>query len=310
MTSKDNVHVLVLGDSGFVGKAVCAELLRRDIPYVGASRSTGLDLRLEGGLSSLIHTSGATTVINCAAHVGGIEYGRSNQEAIFLDNSKITLNVLQECSTAKVRLINPISNCAYPGAATIFRQNEFWDGAVHNSVYAYAQSRRYLVAGSSVYQKDSGLDVINIILPNIYGPGDHLDPVRAHALGGIVYRMIQVTKNGEKEFTVWGTGRPIREWMYISDAANALVNAVHSKSCHEILNLGIGKGISIANLVHIVAKHLDFRGQISFDEDKPDGAPEKIMEIGVGPEHLNWSPQISFEDGVKSTINWFLEQLT
>jgi GDP-L-fucose synthase len=310
MTSRDKMKVLVLGDSGFVGNAVTAELRQRNIPHVGASRNTGFDLRKAGELSALIRTSGATAIINCAAHVGGIEYGLRNPEAIFSDNSRMTLNVLEECSIANVRLINPISNCAYPGDATIFRQNEFWDGAVHDSVYSYAQTRRFLVAGSSVYQQSCGLDVINIIFPNIYGPGDHLDPVRAHALGGIISRMIQVMKNGEKEFTVWGTGKPIREWMYISDAANALVNAVFSNSSHEALNLGIGKGISIANLVDTVAKYLDFHGHISFDESKPDGALKKIMEVDSGPVHLNWSPQVSFEDGVKLTTKWFLEQLT
>lgn len=309
MTSIADVRVLVLGDNGFLGKAVRAELLRRNIPSLGASRSTGLDLRLEGELTSFIDTSGATTIINCAAHVGGIEYGLRNQETMFSDNSKMTLNVLRESSIANVRLINPISNCAYPGSATILRQNEFWDGEVHDSVYSYGQTRRFLVAGSSIYQKSSGLDVINIVFPNIYGPGDHLDPVRAHALGGIISRMVKVIKNGEQEFSVWGTGRPIREWMYISDAANALVNAVDSNSSQKILNLGIGKGISISNLVNIVARNLDFQGQITFDEDKPDGALEKIMEIESGPEHLNWSPQIDFEEGVKLTTKWFLEQI-
>ena len=310
MTSKNNVRVLVLGDNGFLGKAVCAELLKRDISYLGASRSTGLDLRISGGLDALIRTSGATTVINCAAHVGGIEYGLRNQESIFSDNSRMTINVLEECSLTAVRLINPISNCAYPGEATIFRESEFWNGAVHDSVYSYAQTRRFLVAGSSIYQKNSGLDVLNIVFPNIYGPGDHLDPVKAHALGGIIARMIQNVKSGETEFKVWGTGRPIREWMYISDAATALVSAVYSDSSNEILNLGIGKGISIADLVDVVAKYIDFHGQITFDESKPDGAPEKIMEVTSGPEHLSWSPQVSFEDGVKLTTKWFLEQLT
>jgi GDP-L-fucose synthase len=310
MISKDNLVVLVLGNNGFVGKAVSAELLRRNIRHLGASKSAGLDLRLAGELTALIRTSGATTVINCAAHVGGIEYGLKNQEAIFSDNSRMTLNILEECSLTKVRLINPISNCAYPGEATIFREDEFWDGPVHDSVYSYAQTRRFLVAGSSVYQKNSSLDVINIVFPNIYGPGDHLDPVRAHALGGIISRMIKDIKNGEKEFMVWGTGTPIREWMYISDAANALVNAVYSNSSHEILNLGVGKGISIADLVAVVASHLGFDGQISFDGSKPDGASEKKMEVMFGPEHLNWSPQVNFEDGVKLTTKWFLEQLT
>jgi GDP-L-fucose synthase len=309
MTSRDEMKVLVLGNSGFVGKAVSAELCRRNIPNVGASRNTGLDLRLAGELSALIRTSGATTIINCAAHVGGITYGLRNQEKIFLDNSRMSLNVLEECATASVRLINPISNCAYPGEATIFRQNEFWDGAVHESVYSYAQTRRFLVAGSSIYQKSCGLDVINIVFPNIYGPGDHLDPVRAHALGGIIYRMIQDLKNGEREFTVWGTGKPIREWMYISDAANALVNAVSCKPSHEILNIGIGKGISISDLVNVVARQLDFRGRILFDGGRPDGAPEKVMEVASGPAHLNWRPQTDFEDGVKLTTKWFLEQL-
>lgn len=310
MTLKNNIKVLVLGHNGFVGNAVINELSQRDIPHLGASKSTGLDLRFAGGLSSLIRDSGATAVINCAAHVGGIEYGLKNQEAIFSDNSRMTLNILEECSSTKVRLINPISNCAYPGEATIFRENEFWDGPVHDSVYSYAHTRRFLVAGSSIYQKNSGLDVMNIVFPNIYGPGDHLDPVRAHALGGIISRMIEDIRNEEKVFRVWGTGKPIREWMYISDAANALVNAVHSNSSLEILNLGIGKGISIAKLVTVVANHLGFDGQISFDESKPDGASEKIMEVMFGPEHLNWSPQVNFEDGVKLTTKWFLEQLT
>ena len=309
MILKNNLKVLVLGDTGFVGKAVCHELHQKNIPFLGASRDKGFDLRTPGVLSTLIQSSGATTVINCAAHVGGIEYGLKYQESIFSDNSKMTLNVLGECSLNQVRLINPISNCAYPGAATVFRESEFWHGSVHDSVYSYAQTRRFLVAGSYIYQRNSGLDVMNIVFPNIYGPGDHLDPVRAHALGGIIFRMIQGMKNDEQEFIVWGTGRPIREWMYISDAARALVNAIYSAPYREILNLGVGKGIAISELVKMVANYVDFRGKIFFDESKPDGAPEKIMEVTSGPGHLEWSPEVSFEEGVELTTKWFLKEL-
>jgi len=308
MISHKSNPVLVLGHTGFLGKAVVKELESRNIDYQGVSRSSGIDLRIPKQLINFVGDMKFSTIVNCAAHVGGINYGLKNQKAIFEDNLKMNLSLMDAWIYCKSRLINPISNCAYPSQLNRFSEDQFWDGPVHDSVYAYGHTRRTLVASSKIYSQEYNLEVSNVIFPNIYGPGESENPEKAHALGGLISRMIVAIKNDDKNFVVWGSGTPIREWLFIDDAAHILVEASQSKKVFPLRNFGVGKGVSIAELTRLIAKELKYEGNILFDATKPDGATEKVMVVNQNLPSLATKELESFTTGLRKTISWYLQK--
>ena len=300
-----NDKVLLLGDNGFIGSAVAKLLDSSGIEYKGVSRSSGYDLKDPRTLDEVISKNQFTAIINCAAHVGGIGYGQKYSKLILEDNTLMNLNIVTAAARFRLKLVNPISNCAYPGHLSEYRESHFWDGQVHESVFAYATTRRFLVDMSTLYSKLENFSVINIAIPNTFGPGDHLDPLRAHALGGMIYRALLSKKANQKNFTVWGSGKPIREWIFVDDVATALVNSLSVETSHSLINIGSGKGVSIKDLASRILEAIDFQGKLLFDLEKPDGANKKIMVIDKGPTILNWEPETNFEDGLMKTISWY-----
>lgn len=308
-SSFNSTSVLVLGHTGFLGSHVLRKLQDRKVHSNGVSRSSGFDLRDSNSLDDLLESGEFKVLINCAAVVGGIEFGRQNPVSIFRDNVKITLNVLEAASRHGLKVISPISNCAYPRELRVFREDEFWDGPLDESVLVYGAVRKLGWVGSWAYSQESRIDSVNLVFPNLYGPGDHLDPVRAHALGALVNRILRAKFENKPTIKIWGTGSPIREWMYVEDAAEAIISAITKPLPVEILNIGTGQGISIRNLAHLIAKKVGYKGVIDFDSSKMDGAPQKIMDGSRGNSLLDWTPKMNLELGIERTIDWYRDAL-
>jgi GDP-L-fucose synthase len=307
--SSDLGSVLVLGHTGFLGNVVYKKLQSLGIDCHGASLSTGIDIRIPNVLDSLLERKRIKVVINCAATVGGIDFGRQHPIKLFRDNLQMTLSVLDSVSKHDVKLINPISNCVYPKKLQVFEEEYIWDGPLDESVLVYGSVRKVGWIGAWAYAKELQLNSVNLVFPNMYGPGDHLDPVRAHALGAIIGRILRAQLAEDPSVTIWGSGEPVREWMYVEDAANAIVSAIDTALPLDFLNLGEGKGISIRDLTFKIAKLIGFKGEIIFDLSKPDGAPHKTMSAKKGPRLLDWVAQTELDDGIRKTIDWYRRQL-
>jgi GDP-L-fucose synthase len=215
------------------------------------------------------------------------------------------INIFKFSAEMGTYLINPISNCAYPGKLNEFKEESFWEGPVDKSVQVYGEIRRLTLIASAAYRSETALKVLNICFPNLYGPGDHKDPKRAHALGALTNKFVNAVANNSEEVSVWGTGSPIREWLFIDDAVNAISRSIALELEYDLLNIGCGKGISISDLVIILAKRTGFEGKIVFDKSKPDGDPLKIMNSDISKEILGWSPTTSLQDGIDKTIAWY-----
>jgi GDP-L-fucose synthase len=246
-----------------------------------------------------------THVIHCASYSGGIAFNAEHQADIWLRNTHMAANLFEACRKHGVqRLVLPISNCAYPGASSVFREREFWEGDVHPSVRSYGATRRALVVGADAYRAQYGLDSLCLVLSNMYGPGDHTDPVRAHALGGLVVRMLQAKRAGEPTFTVWGSGRPVREWLYVGDGAEALVRGLTAPSHAGVCNVGWGEGVSMAGLAGLIRDAIGYKGELVYDTTKPDGAPHKAVDGTGGRSLLGWGPQVTLAEGLARTVAW------
>jgi GDP-L-fucose synthase len=302
-------NYLVLGHTGFLGNAIFKRLQDLDIPVLGISRQNGHDLRNIDDLNRILDENSVEIVINCAAHVGGISYGLNNQPAIFRDNLLMSTSLLESLKFRNIKLVNPISNCAYPTKLSVYKEEEFWDGPIDESVLSYGLTRRALVVGSIAYTKSNMLNATNVALPNLYGPGDHLDPVRAHALGGLIFRTIHAKHRSEAFLSIWGTGRPVREWLYIDDAVEAILKFSSREESFELVNFGSGIGVSIADLASLIIEEVGFGGQLSFDESKPDGAMIKTMDAKKGCSIISYHPQIDLKEGLSRTVSWYQSEL-
>ena len=245
-------------------------------------------------------------VINCAAFVGGISYGYKFPAKMLYENSKMALNLYQVSNENKVTiLVNPISNCAYPGHLDTYKEDNFYDGPPHDSVYNYGMSKRTCVDLGSSFFKEYNFSSANIILSNMYGPEDHFDVERSHALGALVKKISDAKMNNENIVEIWGTGKPIREWLYVQDGANALVKSLNLKGGHHFFNVGVKKGISIIDLANIIKNQVGWEGEFSFNLEKPDGVLEKKVDGTKGSKLLKWEPEFELEYGIEKTINWY-----
>ncbi len=307
------MKVLVTGASGFLGHRVCKLLELRGVNCIAAPRGPSRmgDLRNPEHVHDVFMAYHPTHVIHCASYGGGIQVNYDNPVAIFRDNLAMTMNVLDMAArTAVQRVVLPIANCAYPAKANVFRETEFWDGPMHESVMVTGFTRKAAVVGAWAYKRQHGLDTICLVLPNCYGIGDHLDPVRSHALGALVVKTLEAKAKGQEYITVWGTGTPVREWMYCDDAAEAMIRSLTCEPHEGIVNVGVERGISVRELAEMIAREVGFAGQLRFDASKPDGAAHKTIDGTAGAKLLGWKPQVGLAEGIRRTVAWCRGKVT
>lgn len=302
--------IFVPGGNGFLGKRVVKKLEERNIDYVSLSLRDGYDFRNFEQTKDLFEKERFDAVINCAAFVGGIQFGYEKPGEIFYNNILMSTYLMEASRlTGVTRFINPISNCSYPAHLTKnFKEEEWWDGPLHESVLVYGFVRKASWVQSWAYYKQYGSVTINLILPNMYGPGDHFDEKRSHALGALIMKFVEAKRKNLPSVTVWGTGKPIREWLYVDDGAEILIKSLEIQQTIEPINVGVGKGISILELANLIKEVVGYKGEIVLDESMPDGAPYKTMNNERLKEIFNWEPPTSLREGIEKTVEWYINK--
>lgn len=304
--------IVITGGAGFVGSNLTQKVRSLGYSVEILSRTKGTDLLNLDQTTSFLKKANPDIVIHCAADVGGIAYGDKHPVQIFENNMLMGMNLVKAMSTVGInRLINIMPNCTYPGHFTIYKEEEWWNGAIHPSVMAYGLPRKALWGLCEAYKKENGFKSVHLIFPNMYGPGDHMDPVRSHALGGLIQKICLAKKNNQKTVEIWGSGKPIREWMYVEDAAEAIARVFKSfESINEIIvNVGIGKGISIVESARLIAATAGWSGDFIFNTAYPDGAAEKRLDPSLFTRLFNWEPPTPFKEGIRKTIDWYTSRL-
>lgn len=300
--------ILVTGATGFLGNRVVNRLKKQNITPIITSKSLGLDLRNIDETITFFKENKPDIVLNCASFVGGIQYGYKYPVDLFENNLLMNVSLLKAVRESGVkRLVNPISNCVYPAKSNLFKEEEIWDGPMHESVLVYGFVRKALWVGSWANAKQYGVDIVNIVLSNMYGPGDHFEEERSHALGALIMKFVEAKKNDTPFVNVWGSGKPVREWMHVDDGAEAMIRAMKIESTSDFVNVGIGQGISVIDMCQIIKEITDYKGEIKLDPSKPDGAPYKTVEGSKGEALMGWRPNKDFRKGIEETVAWYRE---
>lgn len=301
-------RILLTGGSGFLGRHIIEQAKAKGYNIL-APRSSEMNLETMEGvdsyLSSVIKREGPIDVmVHSAAHYGGIGIIQSEPAAVFNRNAQMGLNAFEICRRFDIKKIIPIgSACSYPGYLQgDLKEENFWDGKLHESVEAYGFSKKILLVGQKAYFKQYGLQSNHLVLTNLYGPHDVFTEYRSHVLAALVKKFT----DAKDKVTLWGDGSPIREFIYVGDAAEAIVRSVELAHDPEPINIGTGVGTSIKELALLIAKYSNFKGEIEWDTSKPNGAVRKVLDIRRMKEKLSWEPRYGLEDGIKKTFEWYL----
>ena len=302
------MKILLVGSGGFLGNHV-KTILNNEYDTFEITGKKQIDITKYDKLDKYLSNLKPDIVINCAAFVGGISYGYKYPARMLYENSTMAINLYRASQKNKVKkLINPISNCAYPRNLTTYKEENFFDGPPDDSVYNYGIAKRlYVQLGKSFYQENN-FSSVNVVVSNMYGPNDHFEIERSHALGAIIKKVHDAKINNSKEVELWGTGKPIREWLYVDDGAKALIKSINLESGHHFFNVGVEKGISILELAEIIKDKIGWDGKFVLDTSKPDGVLEKKVDGTRGEEKLNWKPETSLIDGIQTTVNWYIDK--
>ena len=305
-------RILVLGGAGFLGSHVAAELQAAGFEAVVRSRRTGLDLCDYASARSGLADVQPDVVMNCAAHVGSVHYVTEFAASVAHDNMQMALNLykaVQE-SCPRAHVINPLSNCSYPGDANIHYEPDWWNGAVHDSVLPYGTTRKMVYVVAQCYARQHGIRTTNFLVANAYGPGDYLEPNKVHALNGMIIRLLRAKWTNQPHFEIWGTGKPIREWVYVRDVARIMVDAI-SRDDERVypINIAQNHGSSIGDLAKMIASAVGYDGELAFNTQFQDGAPIKVLDDRQFREAY---PDFCFhpiEDGIRDTVAYYEAEL-
>lgn len=305
--------ILVLGGYGFMGKNIQEEFSGSDYEMFYESRRTGFDLDNYEVTVNKLREIMPDVILYAAAHVGSIGYVSEFSADVVNDNSQMYLNLYKAIAEVNrnIVIINPISNCSYPGIIDVQHEEMWWDGAIHQSVESYGTPKKLGFILSECYLKQHGIRTLNLIVPNAYGPSDYIDEQRTHAMNGIIMRMIKSMNNGDKEFSIWGTGSPIREWIYMPDMARIIKEIVDNEmyDLPNPINIGKESGVSILETVNMAREALNYNVELVFDTTKQDGAPIKVLGKKLFTKHFPDFKFTDVSDGIANTIEYYKKHI-
>lgn len=303
--------VLIFGSNGLVGSSLKHNLQNsKKVSLVIPSTRQDTDLKNKIEIKNIIEKYQPDYVINCAAKVGGIYANNTFRSEFLIDNLKINLNLFDIIKNFKnISVINLGSSCIYPlNAPNPIKESSFLEGKLEptNSPYAIAKITG-IELGKEV-QKEYGNNIINLMPTNLYGPNDNFSEWNSHVIPGLIFRMHKAKLEKESVFRIWGSGKPLREFMYVDDLSHCIEFLIGKKLDHNLINVGTGEEISILNLALILKEIIGFQGDIETNSDMPDGNPRKLLDSSI-INSLGWKSSINLKTGLKKTYTWYVDNL-
>jgi len=296
--------VVVTGGAGFLGQPTVAALEGLGAS-VSATRSSEHDLRDRAACRDAL--AGAEVVIHLAANVGGIGYNRRNPGPLAHDNLAMGMNVFEAARELGIeKLVAACSVCAYPKFAPVpFTEDDLWDGYPEESNAPYGLAKRMLLVLSGAYRRQYGLNSCVPVIANLYGPGDNFDLEDSHVIAAMVHKFVVAAERGDPEVVLWGTGEPSREFLYVDDAARALILAAERYDSSDPVNIGTGTETKIRDLAQTISSLAGFEGEIVWDTEQPDGQPRRYLDVSRARERFGFEAEMPLEEGLRRTIESF-----
>ena len=323
MSFWSNKHILVTGGAGFLGSFLIEKLRERGCKEIFVSRSKDYDLVEMEAVKRLYRDSRPDIVIHLAARVGGIGANRANPGRFFYDNLMMGVQMMEVGRQVGIEKFVAIGTiCAYPKFTPVpFKEEDLWNGYPEETNAPYGLAKKMLLVQAQAYRQQYGFNAIYLLPVNLYGPGDNFDPETSHVIPALIKKIVDAMGDKDrpdkldkpdkldrpdKPIVVWGTGKATREFLYVEDCAEAIVLAVERYNKPDPINIGAGFEISIKELVDLIAKLTNFKGDVLWDNSKPDGQPRRLLDTGRAYREFGFKAKVNLEQGLKRTIDWYL----
>jgi GDP-L-fucose synthase len=305
-------RVLVTGGDGFLGSYVVEKLRERGCSKIFIPRIQDYDLVQMEACRRALADSQPDLVIHLAAVVGGIGANRANPGKFFYENLMMGAQMMEQARLFGVKKFVAIGTiCAYPKFTPVpFKEEDLWNGYPEETNAPYGLAKKMLLVQAQAYRAQYGFHAIFLLPVNLYGPRDNFDLESSHVIPALIKKIMDATggKEAARQITVWGSGEPTREFLYVEDAAEGILLAAEHYDKPEPVNLGAGFEISIRDLVHLIAELTGFRGDILWDRSQPDGQPRRCLDTGRAKREFGFTARVSLQEGLKRTIEWYRDQ--
>ncbi len=302
-----NKRILVTGGSGFLGGHVLARLRAAGCKSVAAPRSAECDLTREPDVLRLLRKERPEVVIHLAAKVGGIGANRKYPGTFLYQNLVMGTHLIEASRNLGVeKFVMAGTICAYPKFTPVpFKESDLWNGYPEETNAPYGLAKKLLLAQLQAYKQEFGFNGANVLIVNLYGPGDNFDLESSHVIPALIRKCVEAVDRGDEVLEVWGTGRATREFLYVDDAAEAIVLATEHYDGAEPVNLGAGFEISIKDLAEKIARLSGFRGRLVWDPSLPDGQPRRCLDTTRAAAFFGFRASTPFDEGLRRTIEWY-----
>jgi len=306
-------RVIVTGGLGFLGSFVTEKLKQRGAIDIITPRMEEYDLTDRDAIRRLFETTMKgidpqdLLIIHLAAHVGGIGANREHPAEFFYDNLIMGVELMHQAWLNGVGKFTAIGTvCAYPKFTPVpFKEEDLWLGYPEETNAPYGLAKKMLLVQSQAYRQQYGFNSIYLLPVNLYGPRDNFNPASSHVIPALIRKSIEAQERGDKEMIAWGDGSPTREFLYVEDAADAIITASEKYNDSEPVNLGSGYEISIKDLTETIIRLTGFQGRLVWDSTKPNGQPRRGLDTSRADKFFGWRAKMDFEEGLKRTIQWF-----
>jgi len=312
MDAIEGRRVVVTGGAGFLGRAVCGVLARHEPAEIFVPRSAQYDLRERADIERLLARARPHLILHLAAVVGGIGANRENPGRYFYDNAIMGMQLLEAARRAGIeKIVNVGTICSYPKHTPVpFREEHLWEGYPEETNAPYGLAKKMLLVQAQAYRQQYGLNAITLLPVNLYGPGDNFDPETSHVIPALIRKTVEARDAGRPFIEAWGSGEASREFLFVRDAAEAIVLAARFYDRPEPVNLGSGREIKIRPLTELIAELCDYHGEIRWDRTKPDGQPRRCLDTSRALEQFGFRATTDLRTGLAETIQWYAEEQT
>jgi GDP-L-fucose synthase len=305
----DNKKILVTGGAGFLGSFVVEKLINErgvKAENILVPRSKDADLRKWETCVNVVKN--IDLVIHLAARVGGIGFNKKNPGTLFYDNAVMGINLMEAARQEGVQKFVAIGTiCAYPKYTPVpFKEEDLWNGYPEETNAPYGIAKKNLLVQAQAYRQQFGFNAIYLLPVNLYGTRDNFDPTSSHVIPALIKKLVDAKLENKDEVVVWGSGAASREFLYVEDAAEGILLATEKYNKPDPVNLGVGKEITIRELVILLAKLTEYRGKIVWDTSKPDGQPRRCLDTSKARDAFGFEASTNLANGLRRTIDWYV----